>query len=105
VVQYAVPPCCSRITPRLHSGVLAYAIGKMDGVGGKRGWQWWIFFASRCIHFRLTILCQDFHSRGAVDHCDVIRGYFSRPDMATESQMGMGDGFKRTLLYHSRFRS
>lgn len=40
---------------------------------------------------------QDFHSRGAVNHRNVNCGYFSRPDMATESQMGMGDGFKRTL--------
>lgn len=37
---YAVPPCGPRIAPKLYSGVLAYAIGKLDGVGGKRGWQW-----------------------------------------------------------------
>ena len=43
-------------------------------------------------------LCQDFHSRGAVNRCNVDRGYFFGPDMATESQMGMGDGIERTVL-------
>lgn len=37
---YAVPPFGPRIAPILYSGVLAYVIGKMDGIGGKRGWQW-----------------------------------------------------------------
>lgn len=26
----------------LSVGVLAYAIGKMEGVSGKRGWQWFV---------------------------------------------------------------
>src|SRR6266481_2534514 len=37
---YAVPPFGPRIALILYAGVLAYVIGKMDGIGGKRGWQW-----------------------------------------------------------------
>lgn len=29
--------------PLASTGVLAYGIGKMDGVGGKRGWAWYVF--------------------------------------------------------------
>jgi hypothetical protein len=25
---------------KFRAGILAYAIGKMDGIGGRRGWQW-----------------------------------------------------------------
>ena len=35
------------LVPRLLcAGVFAYAIGNMDGVGGKRGWQWCVFHAA-----------------------------------------------------------
>jgi hypothetical protein len=40
-----VDPILSRIRINIHyetspKGILAYAIAKMDGVGGRKGWQW-----------------------------------------------------------------
>jgi hypothetical protein len=52
----------------------------------------------RADSFAPTKLCQDFHSRGAVNHCNVSRCLFSRPGMASESQMGMGNGLKGSVL-------
>ncbi|KAI9443317.1 major facilitator superfamily domain-containing protein [Lactarius indigo] len=33
---------------RRHAGILAYFIGKMEGVGGKRGWQWIFILEGLC---------------------------------------------------------
>lgn len=29
--------------PKWYSGILAFAIGKMDGIGGRKGWQWFAY--------------------------------------------------------------
>ncbi|KAH9080415.1 major facilitator superfamily domain-containing protein [Lactarius deliciosus] len=36
-------------------GILAYSIGKMEGVGGKRGWQWQVLFMIFILEGLLTI--------------------------------------------------
>lgn len=39
--------CSSTPSDSSNAGILAYAIGKMDGVGGRKGWEWYVCPASR----------------------------------------------------------
>lgn len=57
------PFSLSQCSKTRSTGILAYVIGKMEGIGGRRGWQW--YHAARLILF----LCidrrnlKDFHHR------------------------------------------
>ncbi|KAI0304323.1 major facilitator superfamily domain-containing protein [Multifurca ochricompacta] len=41
--------------PRQYPGIFAYVIGKMEGVGGKRGWQW-IFILEGLLTILISVL-------------------------------------------------
>lgn len=80
----------------MHSGILAYAIGKMDGIGGRKGWQWlahnplWMFYISPMGY------TQDFYSRGYIDRHTVPHLIFHCTHLVLQGEICMQCHF--TLL-------
>lgn len=63
----------------MHSGILAYGIGKMNGVGGREGWRWLAYTLCRRSEYHWCVTTRIFIIEGLLTVVVALFAYFLVP--------------------------